>query len=272
MCWDLSALTSSAQLLMVSGVRNTSAWILSVSHTLSLPLSHIICNISFLCAVCELFRKLKTDVFCDFLMLGKPCAEDVLKVWPRCVSQQHGSQLRIIIVPEQWQWNNWTPSSWANVCHDAYLGGSLQLDFTFAFIIGELDGQNKGAAVTALLLFSLSSVSKYLWSTNTFISNNNEHQQHVWSNRMIKKKKLLKLVITVRVSFSSAFCFFPHLGFCVTGCYSPPPFPGLAVVRDKELASWSHIHIWYSAASAVPRVPAQMPVIAFHVQEPPFGQ
>lgn len=153
---------------MVSGVRNSSTWILSlcVSHALSLPLSHIIRNINFLCAVCELFRKLKTDMFVS-LMLGKPCAENVFKVWPHYVSQRI-----IVIVPEQWlqQQNNWTPSSWANVCHDAYLGCSLQLDFTLVFIIEELHGQNKGAAVTAHVLFSLS--SKYLCSTNTLISNN----------------------------------------------------------------------------------------------------
>lgn len=39
----------------------------------------------------------------------------------------------------------------------SFLGGSLQLDFTLAFIIEGLDGQNKGAAH---ILFRVSSIGK----------------------------------------------------------------------------------------------------------------
>lgn len=71
----------------------------------------------------------------------------------------------------------------------------------------------------------------------------------MWSNKMIEKKAFEAGYHSQCVIFK-CFLFFPHLGFCFSGWYSPPPFPGLAVVRSTRARLMvSHSHLIFCSIS-----------------------
>lgn len=67
---------------------------------------------------------------------------------------------------------------------------------------------------------------------------------------MINLKKASEAGYHSQCDIFECFLFFPHLGFCFTGCYSPPPFPGLAVVRGTRARLMvSHSHLIFCSIS-----------------------